>query len=1091
MDSVRTKVFNGKETLRAIVGPEVPLYTLTEFLAHFLPTQPAVTSNCSASHDDRQRLERMLLIPSSSLKPLTKTADGRLQEQSLASLVDDVVWALVQRRERRKQVPRGANNAASQFEAQQARNLLCQGYIIGSSDDSHSSTTSHFAMIMTHLNSNVDYCKTSSLMHTLHRLYGDESLRTMLMHTSIFLPVEQDWDHPKGNFMQLAGPPLSSVSSVRSRKRKLPEHLQTQTILPRKQRRSLFYSNAYVPNVGLSQNHVLNATNQLEPQKLLRSIFHDILGSTETNSPEKESSHARWKEILRKRLSSSPSTLPYSKAYAICITILKNHRSADYHRSLERHCPLPPEMNDQQEDKDLLARLSVRGHSSHTQVTAWVRSIISRVFSREIWGGTHNEKRIFEHLIPKYISLRREEHFSNKTLLQEMRVTKFHWLIDWASFGKQNKLSHGDHERCRLLVLSFLRWLFSDFVVALLRSAFFVTESEFSGKQVLYYRKPVWARFRNLSLHKLIQQQHQYQELSQAEARGRLTQLGVSALRLLPKATGVRPIATLCKQEALALENLEENNVRCVNEMDRDNVAGAGNNKNGPTSNRSRPSMDRKQQKASRGYWSSTNAVLNDAFAVLKYEHSRNEESFGVGMQGLHYFYPRYRKFLEKLKPGRSKQLYFGSVDIRHCYDNIDQEHLIHVVEGLLKEEVYLLQRYKVLHPSPSMGRERILSKQKKEVRPLEEFDPFHRTVSGLAAESHRCVFVDGVSCATTKKEHIMQHLRDHLTNHLVVTRGRYGNRFLVQTTGIPQGSVLSSLLCNFYYGSIEKRLFALEAKLPNHEEVEDATSCLLVRMVDDFLLVSVTPDRVDNFLAIMNEGDPRLGVEINKEKTKVSSNMNNQSKTCENLEPARTQAEDATSDFFPWCGMLFHCCTGEVRVDYSRLLENGSATALTVERATREGEHLSVQMKGFVRPRCIPILFDSVINTRETQIVNFYQLMVLAAVKTVVYLRSSDMMASLQSNVPFFLRSIESTSIYAFNLVGQRLKAGGFQSKSSLRRQVALQLGWHAFRDVCRYVDSFKFLADKVEPKLSDYGKNFGKLHATMSTLLSCFFAR
>ena len=99
-----------------------------------------------------------------------------------------------------------------------------------------------------------------------------------------------------------------------------------------------------------------------------------------------------------------------------------------------------------------------------------------------------------------------------------------------------------------------MRWVFSDFMNSLLSSVFYVAESKFSGKIVLYYRKPVWALFRSSSMKKLIAQE-QYKPRRESHVRQLLAQqqMGLSRLCLLPKETGVRPIATLCKREVLSL----------------------------------------------------------------------------------------------------------------------------------------------------------------------------------------------------------------------------------------------------------------------------------------------------------------------------------------------------------------------------------------------------------------------------------------------------------------------------------------------------------------------------------------------------------
>lgn len=50
-----------------------------------------------------------------------------------------------------------------------------------------------------------------------------------------------------------------------------------------------------------------------------------------------------------------------------------------------------------------------------------------------------------------------------------------------------------------------------------------------------------------------------------------------------------------------------------------------------------------------------------------------------------------------------------------------------------------------------------------------------------------------------------MKQLRQHLFSHIVRMNH---SQLYTQIKGIPQGSVLSPLLCNLYYGGIESNVF-------------------------------------------------------------------------------------------------------------------------------------------------------------------------------------------------------------------------------------------------------------------------------------------
>jgi telomerase reverse transcriptase len=71
------------------------------------------------------------------------------------------------------------------------------------------------------------------------------------------------------------------------------------------------------------------------------------------------------------------------------------------------------------------------------------------------------------------------------------------------------------------------------------------------------------------------------------------------------------------------------------------------------------------------------------------------------------------------------------------------------------------------------------------------------------------------------------------------------GKQFYKQKVGIPQGSVVSTVLCNIFYAHLEKK------KLPFLEDVDG----LLLRLIDDFLFVTMNKQHAIQFLQHMHDG--------------------------------------------------------------------------------------------------------------------------------------------------------------------------------------------------------------------------------------------
>jgi telomerase reverse transcriptase len=688
-----------------------------------------------------------------------------------------------------------------------------------------------------------------------------------------------------------------------------------------------------------------------------------------------------------------------------------------------------------------------------------------------------------------FAKLRRQEQLPNKALMNGIRVKDVLWIYGGSGKGesqsKETTWSKTFHEAATTRMQNVMNWLFTLYLIPLLRSTFCITESEFSAKRVLYYRKPVWSLFRSLAMKKLLMRQ--YREISDNEAASLLIhqKMGFSRLRLLPKKSGVRALATLSKRVFADFEKVRGTEIVPPEGLDAENSFAK--DADTPAKKRTRRNMKdpqaiKKQVATGRRMstrFCSTNAILGDVFAVLRHERDRHPHLFGAGVFGLNEVYPQYRRFLEKFRRSclssetqsnisTTFQLYFASVDIKQCYDNINQKHLLDILPKLVSEGEYLIQNSSVIHPFESMGR--VLKRHMKRIGPPESYCPFPGVVDMLTSDYNQSVFMNGVGCSLVRNEDVMELLREHLISHVVIVQGRYGNRFLLQSAGIPQGSVLSTLLCNFYYGDVEKALLGKTTGMRTASETRcasyrtgssDGHATLLVRIVDDFLLVTTDRELSTKFLTIMSAGNIELGVQINKEKTLVNDAglMGNSDGAEDNLQCTVMDAGEDGKTAFPWCGMLFDTGNGEVRIDYSRFAGGIATDALTVDRSGREGQRLDIRMKSFVRPRCQPMLFDPRINNALTVSINFMQVLLLCAVKTVSYVLDG-MDGRAKKNGDYIARCIDDVILYTHKLIIERLCQENMspipsQSPQSqefslqLKRKDAMWLGWRAFRSV------------------------------------------
>lgn len=713
--------------LQSILGETASPIALPLFISQNVPALSEFTLSSAVENENISKLlNRTVIAPMDTFNRLEKVNLSVCQ--SLESLVDEVVWSLVQRRQRHRR--KGTD----------ARNVLCLGYSVPSEKNTLSGIQTSRSMpagvAMQQLNSNVDYCKTNPSIQILHKLVGDDVMRELLLNTSIFIPLASSLESnnfSRGNFLQLSGPPVKggliqeySRPTKRRRRRKrgdmgiqVPANLDPSHSVSR---RGIFYADSFSPVVGLGSEHILN--RHVKPQILLEHMF----GRLWTKGKQ-------FRSIL-------------SLVAPILGEIVSRQARYPYQRMLQRYCPLPDICKEPRGSVNIDLGQVAKSFQTHSQVVSFLKSVVTNVFPLPFWGSQENLN-AFLTKMELFVNLRKKERLTNQILLEHLKVKKVKWLYDI-----KDRHCRSDHRRLELIFLSVLRWLLEDFLVNLVRSSFYVTESEFSSKQLLFYRKPTWAIFRTMSHEKLLESQ--YKEISRAEALSRLKEqeMGFSRLRLVPKETGVRPIAMLCKREDIEMSHELDKRPRRTSEV-------------GPAS-------------------IPTNTILGDTFAVLRDEYDRNNALFGAGVQGLHLFYPKYRTFIKSSRSSSSGlPLLFGSVDIRKCYDNIDQRVALDIVSGLLTREDYMVRRYSILHACKGIGR--VVKRQLKDVNRPICFEAFHQSATNMATSHHGTLFSDGVGVALLSKAELLKRLEEHLTCHLVVIKGRYTDRYLVQSTGIPQ----------------------------------------------------------------------------------------------------------------------------------------------------------------------------------------------------------------------------------------------------------------------------------------------------------------
>lgn len=111
-------------------------------------------------------------------------------------------------------------------------------------------------------------------------------------------------------------------------------------------------------------------------------------------------------------------------------------------------------------------------------------------------------------------------------------------------------MSKSDYLKRQELLAEFIYYIFDSFLIPLVRSNFHVTESNVHKNRLFYFRHDIWQMLTEPCLRSL--KTSMFEELKQCTAKTISEKaLGVSQVRLVPKAVGARPVMNLRKRQQI------------------------------------------------------------------------------------------------------------------------------------------------------------------------------------------------------------------------------------------------------------------------------------------------------------------------------------------------------------------------------------------------------------------------------------------------------------------------------------------------------------------------------------------------------------
>ncbi|KAL5504247.1 EST2 [Sanghuangporus vaninii] len=584
---------------------------------------------------------------------------------------------------------------------------------------------------------------------------------------------------------------------------------------------------------------------------------------------------------------------------------------------------------------------------SHAEVYLYVCAVTKSVIPHSLWGCEKNRKMVFSH-VKQLICNRRNEIMTLHSVMQGISTNECDWLLP-PKPSHDLKQSEAEMLKRRELLQEFLFWYFDQFLLPLLRTTFYITDSSAYRNRVLYFRQDDWDVLCRPLLDRLAATT--FERIHQHEAEELLQQrrLGYSFVRLLPKESGVRPIVNLRRKRKTASDS----------------------------------PFDQGQ---------SINQILSAAFQILGYEQRMQAEKLGASVFGPNETYLRLKEFKAKIadESGKLPKLYFVKVDVQACFDTIEQSKLLGILKDLITEDVYMIQKYGQITPVAG----RLQRKFVRKAMPEYEHPHFLTYAKQLAGLLRHAIFVDQVVYPFAFRDEIIQLLEDHITTNIV----KIGEDYYRQRVGIPQGSVLSTLLCSFFYGDLERNVLDFVADTSKRN--------VLLRLIDDFLFITTDVGDARHFLEVMNQGHPEYGCFISREKTL----MNFEHHVGDISQHSLSTVMHPDRKLFPWCGYLIHTEDLSIMADYSRFHDNYLTDSLTIERSRRPNTAFLHKMLQISNAKTHAIFTDTAHNSPRAVRVNVYQAFVLTAMKMHAYIRAVRLDAGGLAFVPH-ARSAESDS--------------------------------------------------------------------------------
>ncbi|EFW14423.1 telomerase reverse transcriptase [Coccidioides posadasii str. Silveira] len=625
--------------------------------------------------------------------------------------------------------------------------------------------------------------------------------------------------------------------------------------------------------------HTVHIMKYIFPRQFgLHNVFTSVVDSKQTAQSFKDYTLREEEMAMKKKtcpgkfsnenLNKLPKRLR-GNLVGLIQKLQKRHQRCSYVELLRHYCPVeksPP--TEVQRSGPPLTDFA----TPIASVSAFCRATLQNLIPNDLFGtgddGALNRDIVMRQ-VDGFIQLRRFESMSLHDVAQGLKITCVEWLKPPQRTDSADKLCLSDKQKRLEIFLEFIYYIFDSLLIPLIRSNFYVTESNVHRNRLFYFRHDVWKRLIEPSVRAA---QSTVLRVRKKQRPGSCREtLGYGTLRMLPKRTGARPIVNLRKR------------------------------------------------------------------AIVK---SRWNGRIELGHSATRYLHLFSRCLI--VKRLRSRGL---------------SKRLLRLVDGLISENEYAETGKKFVSRAA----------------PAVDFKSAYDFVVERAKQSTKrnTVFVDTGNQKRHEADDLLALLEQHVRNNLV----KIGKKYFRQKNGIPQGSVVSSILCNFFYGEHERAELGF---LGGDEE------SLLLRLIDDYLLITTKEDAATRFLRVMLEGGQEYGILVTPGKTLVNFEVEMGGYDIRRL--GRLSQEQ-----FPYCGNLIDTRTLAISKDRTRRQDDDLhvCDSLTLELRKTPGQGFYRKSLSMFKLQAHAMFFDVKHNSASVVLAGVYHAFLDCAMRMYAYLRS------------------------------------------------------------------------------------------------------